>query len=100
MPLQIALPGERSKAYKACRTEQYNESFQDRKSYHVLFLVLSREPSMSDEVYKMLLDIATKEGYDVSTLVKTEHKDGVGEASTDTAKTDSGYWWLKALFGK
>jgi len=58
--------------------------------------VLSREPSLPDEIYARLLQKAQSVGYDVSMLRKTTHLPDVGNG--ENAK-EGMWWWLSALFG-
>lgn len=64
--------------------------------------MLSRTPTLAEETYGELLKVAEAQGYDVSSLHRTEHTPDSGVISTEVPKTasDGGWWWLKGMLGK
>ncbi|XP_074281240.1 temperature-induced lipocalin-1 [Silene latifolia] len=78
--------------------ENYEYALVGQPSRRYLW-VLCRKPVMEEELYKMLLEKAVEQGYDVSKLVKTP-QDEVPPEGDDGPKDTKGFWWIKSVFGK
>ncbi|KAF5749534.1 apolipoprotein D [Tripterygium wilfordii] len=61
--------------------------------------ILCRQTHMDDEIYNMLLQKATDDGYDVSKLHKTPQSDPPPEAAEGPVDS-KGIWWIISIFGK
>ena len=60
--------------------------------------ILCRQTHLDEEIYNMLVQKATDEGYDVSKLKKTPQSDPPPES--EGPQDTKGIWWIKSLFGK
>ncbi|EFJ16014.1 hypothetical protein SELMODRAFT_155397 [Selaginella moellendorffii] len=67
-----------------------------------LLWVLGRKPELSDEIYSKLMELAKEQGYDISAVEKSKHDESSETAQGEerAPNKDSGFWWLKTLFGK
>ncbi|CAI0394930.1 unnamed protein product [Linum tenue] len=62
--------------------------------------ILCRTTQMEPEVYDMLLEKGTEQGYDVSKLHKTPQANPPPPDAGEGPEDKKGLWWFKSLIGK
>ncbi|KAI3801738.1 hypothetical protein L1987_29852 [Smallanthus sonchifolius] len=61
--------------------------------------ILCRSNTLDEEIYDELVEMAKKDGYDVTKLKKTTQTDPSPESENGPVDT-KGIWWIKSILGK